>query len=131
MSDNIRAGDRLRITLICQADELKDGDRLHVSLPQRNGVTKFVGDIPLTVEGVQIEVLTPKKWPPIEGDLWQDGQNVEWYAVRRPGGSEITLVNIHGNFAADDLDDMLTLRSPWHLRREGAERKWREQEPPF
>ncbi|SDL74841.1 hypothetical protein SAMN05421874_12881 [Nonomuraea maritima] len=129
MTPKIRPGDRLRITILCEADELKHGDQLFVSLPQPNGVTKFVGEIPLHTEGINVEVLTPEKWPPIEGDIWEDGQDVEWYAVRRHGNREVTLVNTGGNFAVEDLDDMLSIRGPWHLVREGRERKF--QEPPF
>ncbi|GAB2918247.1 hypothetical protein ACFMQL_20265 [Nonomuraea fastidiosa] len=134
MSNNIRPGDRLRITLTCEADELKHGNRLYILLPQPNGITRYIGDIPVDAQGVDVEVLTPQQWPPLLGDVWIDGKNVEWFAVRRYGSSrEIAFVSTDGHFAPESPDDMLTIRGPWRLSSPGAERKWRDQEgePPF
>lgn len=50
-----------------------------------------VGDEEVTVPAggagiVDIEVVAPLNWPPVEGDVWVDGNSLKWFAVKIPVG---------------------------------------------
>lgn len=134
MDHNIKRGDRLRITLICEADLISDND-LWVTVPVPN-TPRLTCKLPLDSTDVTIEVLTPRHWPPLRGDVWADGKGREWFAVQDEPGTPVTLVTEHGNHAASDPEELLPLHSPWRIAYKGRERRDAEaraldDEPPF
>ncbi|SEU46379.1 hypothetical protein [Nonomuraea wenchangensis] len=139
MKHNIKPGDRLRITIIGEANLLDDKD-IWVAVPAPH-TPRLTFKVPLDSAAITIEVLTPRYWPPMRGDVWRDGEGREWFAVQDVPDA-VTLVTEHGRHGLSDPEELLPLHGPWRIAYKGRERREAEDrdraedhdlgdEPPF
>jgi len=128
MLGNIKKGDRLRVTLLdCYVEEVSTTSRgrfLYLNFRDQHN-TVNVGPLPLSAELLKVVALTPHCWPPLESDVWEDGQGTKWFGVCPMDGTKVTLFSARGSYPPDGLDDVLLTNGPWRLiyRHENA--------PPF
>ncbi|MFI9553673.1 hypothetical protein [Nonomuraea endophytica] len=116
MLGEIKRGDRLRVTLLdCYVESVTRTSRgyfLYLNFRDQ-GSSLNVGPIPLAADLLKVEALTPHSWPPLEGDVWEDGQGTKWFGVRQTDQSEVTLFSAQGMYAPDGPDDLLRTKAPW------------------
>ena len=73
-----------------------------------------------------IERLTPEHWPPMTGDIWEDGDGRQWFVQNRHGDLRLIPLYVELN------EDVLMADLPDHFRDySGPVRLVYREEPPF